>query len=236
MKARLMKARLMKARLTKVRLVLGLCIAAAPAWGQGGKIGNVDPLTPAAPGPVAALFLAEELFRAGLAARDPLALIESARLQGRIALAPLEAPEPDAGGKALKGTPPAPRPLPDPAATLDTAAALAEGDDTLLTLIDETRGAEPAPQATLRSLGSALAGGGSESWTLTFFGAAPAEVGVLAGDSVLAISVADEKGTVICAATAPRLYCPFTPLKNGPFSVTVANPGTGVEAYRLITN
>lgn len=220
----------------KLRLVLCLWIAAAPAWGQGGKIGNVDPGTPAAPGPVASLFLAEELFREGMAARDPLALIQSARLQGRIALAPLEAPEPDTGGKALKGPPPAPRPLPDPGATLDTAAALAEGDDTLLTLIDETRGAEPAPQATLRSLGSALAGGGTESWTLSFFGASPAEVGVLAGDRVLAISVADDKGNVICAATAPRLYCRFTPVKNGEVTVTLANPGKTAAAYGLFTN
>lgn len=213
-----------------------MLLTATPGLAQVGKIGNVDPLAAAAPGPVAGLLLADELFRKGLADRDPLALIQSARLQGRIALAALEAPEPDASGKALKGAPPAARPLPDPGATLDTAAALAAGDDTLLTLIDETRASAPGPVATVRSAGSALAAGGAESWTLAFFGGAPAEVAVLAGDRVLSIRVEDDKGQPVCAAVAPRLYCRFTPLKNGDFTVTVANPGKAPAAYGLFTN
>lgn len=220
----------------RVLACLLLLLTAAPGLAQGGKIGNVDPGIAALPGPVAGLLLADDLFRTGMASRDPLALIQSARLQARIALAALEAPEPDASGKALKGAPPAARPLPVPGATLDTAAALAAGDDTLLTLIDETRAARPGPVATVRSAGSALAAGGAESWTLAFFGGAPAEVAVLAGDSVLAIGVEDDKGQPVCTAVAPRLYCRFTPVRNGDFTVTVANTGKAPAAYKLFTN
>jgi hypothetical protein len=188
---------------------------------------------------VARLYLAQELFFQGLAAKDALALLQSARMMDRVGI--IETPErvPEHSGKKLKTGAPPPVPFPGAAATLETAEALAAGNETLLTLIDETRAEEPVPRGAVRRSASALAPGGADTWMLAFAGGAAAELAVLGnGRSVLSISVADESGASPCATTAAadRLYCRFTPRETGSFTVTVTNPGKAADAYMLITN
>jgi hypothetical protein len=221
------------------RLALALALIAAPALAETAKKPNLDPAAVSRPGPVARLYLAQELFFQGLAAKDALALIQSARMMDRVGI--IETPErvPEASGKKLKKDPPLPVPFPGAKATLETAEALAKGDDTLLGLIDDIRAEDAVPRGAVRRSASALAPGGTDTWTLAFYGATPAELAVLGnGQSTLSITVADENGASACTTTAAgdRLYCRFTPLENGTFTVTVTNPGKAADAYMLITN
>jgi hypothetical protein len=219
-------------------LALCLSLTAAPILAETVKP-DVDPAALSHPGPVARLVLAQDLFFQGLATHDPLALIQSARMMLRVGI--IEAPDrlPVASGKKLKTDAPPPVPFPAPQATLATAEALAQGDDLLLSLIDATRSTEQVPQGGVRRSQSALPPGGTEVWTVAFFGRAPAELAVLGnGQSTLTITVADASGQTPCATTAAadRIYCRFTPLDNGSFTITVTNPGKAVDAYMLITN
>lgn len=221
------------------RLALTLALIAAPALAETAKAPNLDAASVSRPGPALRLYLAQELFFQGLAAKDALALIQSARMMDRIAI--IEAPEriPEPSGKKLKKGAPPPVPFPGARATLATAEFLAAGDDTLLGLIDAIRAEGAIPRGGVRRSASALAPGGTDTWTLAFFGGTSAELAVLGnGQSALSITVADESGASPCATTAAedRLYCRFTPRENGDFTVTVANPGKAPNAYMLITN
>ena len=227
----------MKTRAFAFGFALVLAGASAPA--DTAKTPNLDPGVVTRPGSVSRLVLAQELFFQGLAAKDPLALIQSARMMQRVGI--IEAAErvPAASGKTLKTDAPAPVPFPIAKATLATAEYLAKGDDTLLGLIDAVRAEAAVPRGSVRSSTSAIAPGGTDTWTLAFFGQSPAELAVLGnGQSTLSIIVADENGPSVCTTTGAedRLYCRFTPLENGEFTVTVTNSGKAVEAYQLITN
>ena len=220
-------------------LALTLTQGAAPALTETRGKPNLDPAAVSRPGPVARLYLAQELFFLGLASKDALALIQSARMMDRVGI--IETPErvPEPSGKKLKTDAPAPVPFPGAKATLETAEALARGDDALLDLIDRVRAEEAVPRGAVRRSASALAPGGTDTWTLAFYGGAPAELAVLGnGQSVLSISAADDGGTSACATTAAgdRLYCRFTPKENGDFTVIVTNAGKATDAYMLITN
>lgn len=220
--------------LVKVALILSLLLP-GQAWAEAA---NLDPKALARPGPVARAFLAQELFFQGLAAKDALALIQAARMMARVGVIPAPDRVPEASGKKLRGEAPLPRPVPDVELTLQTAEVLAQGDDLLLSLIDAARAGEALPRGAVRQAVSALAVGGTDSWTLDFFGASPAELAVLGnGQSALTIAVTDEGGAPVCAqAGTDRLYCRFVPKENGAFTVTVTNTGSAAEAYRLITN
>jgi hypothetical protein len=161
------------------RLALTLALIAAPAFAETAKAPNLDPGTVSHPGPALRLYLAQDLFFQGLAAKDALALIQSARMMDRVGI--IEAPDrsPESSGKKLKGDAPPPVPFPGARATLATAEALAQGDDTLLGLIDAARAEEAVPRGAVRRSASALAPGGTDVWTLAFFGAVPAELAVL---------------------------------------------------------
>ena len=171
--------------------------------------------------------------------KDALGLIQSARMMARVAI--IETPDrvPVASGKKLKTDPSLPVPFPDARTTLFTAELLAKGDDALLGLVDTARIEVAVPRGGVRRAASAVAPGGTDTWTLAFFGEATAELAVLGnGQSALSISVADENGQSPCATTEAmdRMYCRFTPLENGTFTVTVTNPGKAANAYMLITN
>ena len=220
-------------------LAFALVLAAVSALAETAKTPNLDLGTVSRPGPVSRLVLAQELFFQGLAAKDPLALIQAARMMERVGI--IETPErvPAASGKKLKTDAPAPVPFPGAKATLATAEYLAKGDDALLGLIDTVRAEEAVPRGAVRRSTSAIAPGGTDTWTLAFFGESPAELAILGnGQSTLSIIVADENGLSVCTTTGAddRLYCRFTPLENGDFTVTVTNSGKAVEAYQLITN
>ena len=222
-----------------VTFAFAFALIAAPVLAETAKSPNLDPAAVSRPGPVARLYLAQELFFQGLAEKDALALIQSARMMDRVGI--IETPDriPVASGKALKTGAPPPVPFPGAKATLETAEYLAQGDDTALGLIDEARAEAAVPRGAVRRSVSQLAPGGTDTWTLAFYGGAPAELAVLGnGQSTLSITVADENAGSPCATIAAedRLYCRFTPLENGNFTVTVTNPGKGVEAYMLVTN
>ena len=221
------------------RALLILALMAAPASAETRKVANLDATVLSRPGPVARLFLAQELYFQGLAAQDALALIQSARMMQRVGVVPAPDRVPEDRGKMLVGDAPSPIPFPLADATLLTAETLAMGDDLAQGLIDAARSPEPVPRGAVRQSTAAVAPGGIHVWTLAFFGATTAEIAVLGnGQSTLSITIADETGQAPCAtvASADRLYCRFTPKDNGPFTVTVANPGKAVDAYRLITN
>lgn len=225
-------------RLLPRLLPLLACLAASPARAQ--DTANRSPATQGPPGPVAAYVAAARLLPLGFAAEDPLAVLTAVRLARSVSLRPATAwqatPEPD--------------PLPAPAAGLprdpgdeDAALLLAmmtEGDDDLQLAAQELL-AVPASGAARSAVaqGAGIAGGGATTWTIPFYGQAPAEIGLVAlADAALTLRVTDAQGAEICgpAPVAPAALCAFTPVRNGWFRVEIAN-GTGALAgYLLLTN
>lgn len=210
------------------RLTLALLLMASPLGAET----NLDPTAPAEPGAVALYLQAQSLHHLGQAAKDPLLVLTAAHiLQGltltETARAPDPAPETTTALTAL-----------DPAAVLDTARSLDAGA-MFTDLIDMVaRQTGPSPKS-LRATAATLDQGATQTWTLSFFGGAYAELAILGdGTGPLDLMVTDASGSLICQDNGSGIsaLCGFTPAQNGSFTVTVTNPGTTTGAYMLLTN
>ena len=210
------------------RLTLALALTATPAWAEG----NLDPGAPARPGAVALYLAASNLYLLGQTAKDPLMVLTAAQMMRGLAVtdtARSRGPVPETPATLI--------PL-DPNLMLDTARSLDAGANFTDLIDSAARQTGPNPKA-LRATASALPPAGSETWSLTFFGGAYAEVAIAGhGNGNLDLLVSDDKGIVVCQdhGSGDTAICGFTPVDNGTFTVTVTNPGPTPDGYIFLTN
>lgn len=205
-----------------------LAALATPAAAQ-----DATPQLPRDSGAVAQLMAAQALFDLGLARKDPLATLAAARLAAGIAATDSDR-LPDPAGEAV---PPA---YPGTDFMFTAARALAQEDDLATDLIARTE-AEVTRTTTLTLIRSSrgIAGNAAQVYTLPFFAAALAEVGLLGdGKSNLDLAISTPDGTPICLDTGPsdRALCSFTPIENATVSITITNRSETPAIYSLLTN
>lgn len=209
-----------------------------PAFAQDTSGPNLDTTAKGTPGGASSLAMAQRLYDIGMANKDGLTVLVAARLAASI-----EATDGPEVKKLTKGESAAESPDPteapmDADRMMASAKILAQEDDTLLGLIEETERAPARLGAAMRHL-SRLPGGMTDVWELAFFGRSYAELAVIGdGDSNLDVLVADENGNTIChdVSWSDKISCDFVPAWNGYFYVTVQNTGTTRNSYYLLTN
>lgn len=191
------------------------------------------PQPPRDAGAVTQLLAAQALFDLGLARKDPLAALAAARLMSGLTATDTDR-QPEPQGEAVPPT------YPTAEFMFTAARALAQEDDLATDLIARTE-AEVTRTPTLTLVRSArgIAAGESHAYSLPFFSAALAEVGLLGdGKANLDLSVTTGDGTPLCLDTGPadRALCAFTPAENATFTVTVTNRSETDATYSLLTN
>ncbi len=194
---------------------------------------ETSPQTPRDAGAVAQLLHAQALFELGLARKDPLATLAAARLTAGITATEADR-IPDPAGEAVPATYPT-------ADFMFTATRALAAEDDLATDLTARTQSEVARTPTLTVIRSSrgIAGGAAQVYTLPFFAAALAEVGLLGdGSANLDLAVTTADGTPICLDSAPsdRALCAFTPPENATFSITITNRSETPASYSLLTN
>ena len=205
-----------------------LSLAAAPLAAQ-----EAAPQPPRDAGAVAQLLHAQALFDLGLARKDPLATLAAARLTAGITASEADR-IPDPAGDAVAAT------YPTAEFMFTATRALAQEDDLATDLTVRTE-AEVTRTPTLTVIRSSrgIAGGAAQVYSLPFFAASLAEIGLLGdGSANLDLAVTLPDGTPVCLDSAPsdRALCAFTPPENATFSVTVTNRSEAPASYSLLTN
>ena len=214
--------------------VLILLSALSPAFGQDQP--NLVTDGGGTPGGVARLILSHRLYALGQASKDPLTVLNAARLAASVSLADTQRVADTT--EALVGASAS-----SPVGSTEmfaTAEALAAENEALLDLIDALRrDAVFAPDTVANSTPSTLAASQTVAWPIPFFGASLAEIGILGnGASNLDLRVVDENGHPVCLDISPGdiAYCSFYPARNGSFLVSVTNTGGAPDRYFLLTN
>lgn len=210
------------------------------AFAQDSPMPNLAATGAAQPGGVAALTFAQQLYSFGQSRRDAQSMLAAARMAKSVTLRRVEMVKETLPVSEADGVvPAAPAAVPpDPAAMLALARDYAGNDETLLLLIEAAERETADGGLTAAWAASKLNAGQSDVWTLPFFGAALAEIGVIgAAGSPLVLRVADENDLTICQDSgAGAEYCSWYPARNGEFTLHVTNPGTAPQDYMLIVN
>lgn len=219
------------------RLLLSLAIAlGAPAIAQDQPAANLTTKGQGAQGGVARLVLAHQLYALGRANKDPLTVLNAARLAASVTLTDTPRTHETSGDPA----PIAATNTATPANMFEIATTLAAENEALLDLIDaSSQELNFAPLATAISTASTLTPMQSDIWPQPFYGASLAEIAILADEnSNLDLKVADEHGNLVCQDIGPSdtAYCSFYPAQNGTFLITISNTGTSANSYLLLTN
>ena len=200
----------------RLSLALCLCLTALPAL--------AEPLTP-----VKTAELSARLFATGLDLQDPLLILSAAKLRktlAPIAQDPQTAPEDVPMGWQEM---------------LAAAEPLAEGDDTLMGLIDDiraesTKGVATGPVYNIGTIGN----GKTDTYPrVDFIGGEYAEIYVEAkGATDLNLTVTDAKGRLVCSDTdrSHIAYCGWRPDRTEPYQIKVENRGPNGTSYALMTN
>jgi hypothetical protein len=183
------------------------------------------------------IFLAAELEDLGRTKKDPVLLLNAARLYM------------DASGKEMKpavertggeGDKTAKGKLATAKDLLDLARTYAQGWDEMIALIDTMGGMSlKGNSGGAKFVRDTISSRGKSTYTFEFYSQEFAEATVRgdgAGD--LDLTVTDENGNVICQSKGnrDREYCSWFPRWKGNFKVNVQNQGTGASNYRLYTN
>lgn len=213
-----------------------LLAALSPAIAQDQPPPNLATTGNGTQGGVARLILAHQLYALGTLNKDPLTVLNAARLAASVTLTNTDRPHETTGS---------------PSATLvlnpitagqmfDAATTLAAENDPLLDFIDAARrDVSFTPLTPVVSSKSNLSTAQTETWPVAFFGASLAEVAILGnGKSNLDLKITDENGNAVCQDIAPSdtAYCSFYPAQNGTFLITVNNTGPAGNSYFLLTN
>lgn len=228
-------------RQTTLSTLVALAVAASPVFAHAAKKGsNVDAAKPAATSAavqaVEAVRTADALAAYGDAKKDPMALIQAAKMKkeaGEQALTLTRKGKGEAGAKASKAADNSPDAL------LARAKTLAAGRADLVALADDvakgsSRGAAGGPKSTR----TVVKGGYTDQFVIKFEGGEQAAVAISGdGDSTLDLYVYDENDNRVCAAVGrgDDAVCRWYPKWTGPFTVRVVNRGVANE-YRLRTN
>lgn len=186
-------------------------------------------------GPLKIIRMSGEVFAAAKASHDALLMIAAAKLRKSAGLAatsraPDGQPTTDNSGQFLSWT-----------AMLDQAMPLAEGDETLLGLIEDIRVATSKGVAggPVYSIVDIRAGGSDTYASLPFEGGKYAEVYIEGkGRSDLNLFIYDDQNRLVCSDTdiSDIAYCGWRPAGVGSFTVTIKNKGNSGNQYSLITN
>jgi hypothetical protein len=213
-----------------------LIALATPATAQDNPAPNMATEGKGTQGGVARLVLAHHLYALGRANKDPLTVLNAARLAASVT--PTDTPR----AKETTGAPAATsaHTTTTPIQMFDTATTLAAENEALLDLIDTSR-REVAfvPLTGVVSTTSALSMAQTDTWPVPFFGASLAELAILgSGASNLDLRVTDQLGNMVCQDIGPSdvAYCSFYPAENGTFLITVTNAGNAANNYLLLTN
>jgi hypothetical protein len=216
--------------------VLILLTALSPAMAQDQPPPNLTTTGRGTQGGVARLILAHQLYALGMPYKDPLSVLNAARLAASVVLTNTNRPHETTGSPVTTS---APNPL-SPAQMFDAATTLAAENDALLDLIDALRREVAfAPVTKVVSTKSSLAPDQTDTWPIPFFGASLAEVAIVGSSAGnLDFRLTDENGNLVCQDIGPSdtAYCSFYPAQNGTFLITVNNTGPGTNAYLLLTN
>jgi len=222
-------------------MIFRLCFALSLAWAASAFAQDQPPANLAttgrgAQGGVARLVLSHQLYALGQATKDPLTVLNAARLAATVTLSDTPRARERTGDAA-----PISAPNPPAAAQMFAAAiTLATENEALLDVIDAAqRDVSFAPAVVAVSTASSLSAGQTESWPLAFFGGSLAEVAILGNNSGnLDFQITDANGALICRDIGPSdtAYCSFYPAENGGFLMTVTNTGDAANSYLLLTN
>ena len=164
---------------------------------------------------------------------DPLLILSAAKLRKTLNLT--EIPRPATQGEAATDTPTGWQDM------LAAAEPLAEGDDTLLGLIDDIRAETTKGVATgpVYNIGKIANGKTDIYGKVDFNGGEYAEVYIEAkGATDLNLTVTDAMGRLVCSDTDKShiAYCGWRPSKTEGFSIRVENRGPNGVTYALMTN
>lgn len=224
------------------RLALSVMIFLSAGTAVRAEEANVTEDQGGASGAVHQLVTAQRGYEMALKSGDVLLLLASVRLARGVVVRP-----PTSWERVTEGEAPADQPLgkdaaPDPSSA--TAVAIVQtfaGDDPALQdLVYDLDAQLPhSRKATVVATEAELGVGQVDHWRMPFFGAVPAEVGLIGdGDGPLSLTVTDEAGKLVCVlppSSEPGL-CPFRPARNGFFTITVGNDGLTQNSYRLLGN
>jgi hypothetical protein len=223
-------------RMTRQLALILLAALASPATAQDLANPNYTTEGKGTPGGVARLVLSHQLYALGIANKDPLTVLNAARLAASVSATDTpRAKETTGDATATAASNPT-----TPAQMFDTAATLAAENDALLDLIDTSRReATFTPLTGVVSTTTTLPATQSDTWSVPFFGASLAELAII-GDSSgnLDLMVTDEAGSPICLDIGPAhtAYCSFYPAENGTFKIIVQNTSNAANTYLLLTN
>lgn len=219
--------------------ILSLVFATTtPALPQAANLSD----TPGASGAVAQLITAQRGYDMALASGDPILLLAVIRLARGVVLR-----QPTAWQRATEGKGPPDQPTgrtaaPDPAGdqAITTVRAMVGDDPVLQDLVHDLDAQLPQTRKKTAVAKDADVGAGQvDQWRMPLSGAVPTEIGLIGdGDGALSLTVMDETGATICilpASTTPAL-CPFTPARNGFFTITIRNEGAVQNSYRLLAS
>jgi hypothetical protein len=219
--------------------ILAFLLLSAPTGAQS-EPANAAVAGSGALGPAARLVLAQDTYRTAMATGDAVLLVTAIRLARGVTLRPPTGWTLTTSGDAREAQPDVRSAPPDPASdeVIAIAQALAGEDPSLQDLVFDLDAQLPHHRSTTAiEARSDLDPGRTDSWRIAFSGLVPAELGLIGdGDAPLSFTVTDETGGIVCTR-APGLepaICRFTPARNGFFTVTVENPGTIRNSYRLI--
>jgi hypothetical protein len=220
------------------RLTLCMLLIAAPVLAQEANV-STNPKGEASS--AAQLVLAQRAYDFALREGEVLPLLSAIRLARGVALRPATGWTKTTTGEVAEtlqdaGT------THDPAsaAALEIARNLAGEDPDLQDLVyDLDAQLDRGRTQTAVEARSDVAAGDTDAWSLPLFGEVASELALIGdGTALLALSVTDDGGSIVCAhppSSEPAL-CRLTPARNGFFNVSVHNAGTTTASYRLIGN
>ncbi len=222
--------------MTRLFPLILLATLALPATAQDTPAPNLTTNGKGTQGGVARLVLAHHLYALGRANKDPLTVLNAARLAASVTSTDSMRAKETAGDPSAT----APSSPTTPAQMFDTAATLAAENEALLDLVDASRSeAAFAPLTGVVRTASTLPASQTETWPVPFFGASLAELAII-GDSSgnLDLLVTDEFGNPVCQDSGPAdtAYCSFYPAQNGTFKIIVKNNSSAANTYVLLTN
>lgn len=183
------------------------------------------------------VFLAAELEDLGREQKDPLLLINAARLYLKAIGRETKVAGERSGGE---GKAEAKGKIAGVTDLLNLAAQLAPGDPTITALIDQSKVITvKGNSGGAKFVRDSVPSKGQITYKLEFYSQEFAETTVRgdgAGDIDLVIS--DENGNVICQSQGnrEREYCGWFPRWKGQFKISVKNQGSGPSNFRLYTN
>ncbi len=221
------------------RLAVLFLVAALPAHAEEP---NLSISLQGHQGSAAQLVVAHRVYSRALASGDALPLLAAIHLARAVTLRPATGWEKTTTGELGADTPVGRVTAPDPASAgaLVIARNLAEEDPDLQDIVYDLDAQVPGGRTlTAVFAETSLGPGQTDTWRLPLFGEVAAEIALIGdGDGPLTLTVSDATGATICAPaeSVEPMLCSLTPARNGFFSVSLSNPGTTVNSYRLIGN